>query len=55
MDIFPCWSVRKNAAHKESSQEKSYVHTAKFNGRLQLPGWLGKDGAAVILGQVGLL
>jgi hypothetical protein len=26
-------NVRKNAAHKESSQEKSHVHRAKFNGR----------------------
>jgi hypothetical protein len=35
-------NVRKNAAHKESSQEKSHVHTAKFKGRPKLPGWLGK-------------
>jgi hypothetical protein len=34
--------VRKNAAHKESSQEKSHVHRAKFNGRPKLPGWLGE-------------
>jgi hypothetical protein len=34
--------VRKNTAHKESSQEKSHVHTAKFNGRPKLPGWPGK-------------
>jgi hypothetical protein len=34
-------SVRKNAAHKESSREKSHVHRAKFNGRPKLPGWLG--------------
>jgi hypothetical protein len=33
--------VRKNAAHKESSQEKSHVHRAKFNGRPKLPGWPG--------------
>jgi hypothetical protein len=26
-------NVRKNAAHKESSREKSHVHRAKFNGR----------------------
>jgi hypothetical protein len=25
--------VRKNAAHKESSREKSHIHRAKFNGR----------------------
>jgi hypothetical protein len=35
-------TVRKNAAHKKSSQEKSQVHIAKFNGRPKLPGWLGK-------------
>jgi hypothetical protein len=35
-------SVRKNAAHKESSREKSHVHRAKFNGRPKLPGWPGK-------------
>jgi hypothetical protein len=35
-------NVRKNATHKESSQEKSHVHKAKFNGRPKLPGWLGK-------------
>jgi hypothetical protein len=34
--------VRKNAAHKESSREKSHVHRAKFNGWPKLPGWLGK-------------
>jgi hypothetical protein len=28
-------NVRKNATHKESSQEKSYIHRAKFNGRAQ--------------------
>jgi hypothetical protein len=28
---------------------------AKFNGRLELPDWWGKDGAAQILGQAGLL
>jgi hypothetical protein len=28
--------------HKESSREKSHVHRAKFNGRPELPGWLGK-------------
>jgi hypothetical protein len=35
-------NVRKNAAHKESSREKSHVHRAKFNGRPKLPGWQGK-------------
>jgi hypothetical protein len=35
-------NVRKNAAHKDSSQEKSHIHRAKFNGRPKLPGWLGK-------------
>jgi hypothetical protein len=44
----------KNAAHKESSQEKFHVHRANFNGRPKLPGCLGKDGAAAILGQVWL-
>jgi hypothetical protein len=34
--------VRKNATHKESSQEKSHVHRTKFNGRPKLPGWTGK-------------
>jgi hypothetical protein len=34
--------VKKNAAHKESSREKSHVHRAKFNGRPQLPGWPGE-------------
>jgi hypothetical protein len=28
---------------------------AKFNGRPELPGWLGKDGAAQTLGQAWLL
>jgi hypothetical protein len=35
-------NVRKNTTHKESSQEKSHVHRAKFNGRPKLPGWSGK-------------
>jgi hypothetical protein len=35
-------NVRKNAALKESSREKSHVHRAKFNGRPKLPGWPGK-------------
>jgi hypothetical protein len=35
-------NVRKNAAHKESSQEKSHIHKAKFNGTPKLPGWPGK-------------
>jgi hypothetical protein len=35
-------SVKKNAAHKESSREKSHIHRAKFNGRPKLPGWLWK-------------
>jgi hypothetical protein len=48
-------NVRKNAAHKESSQEKSHIHRAKFNGRPKLPGWPGKRCAAAILGQVWLL
>jgi hypothetical protein len=34
--------LRKTAAHKESSREKSHIHRAKFNGRPKLPGWLGK-------------
>jgi hypothetical protein len=34
--------VRKNSAHKESSQEKSHIHRAKFNGRPKLPDWPGK-------------
>jgi hypothetical protein len=28
---------------------------ARFNGRLKLPGWLGKDGTAQTLGQAWLL
>jgi hypothetical protein len=48
-------NVRKNATHKESSGEKFHIHRAKFNGRPKLPGWPGKDGAAVNLGQAGLL
>jgi hypothetical protein len=28
---------------------------ARFNGKLEPPGWLGKDGTAVILGQAWLL
>jgi hypothetical protein len=48
-------NVRTNATHKESSREKSHVHRAKFNGRPKLPVWLGKDGAAAILGQAWLL
>jgi hypothetical protein len=47
--------VRKNAAHKESSREKSHVHRAKFNGRPKLPGWPGKDGAAQSLAEEWLL
>jgi hypothetical protein len=35
-------NVKKNAALKESSQEKSHVHRARFNGRLEPPGWPGK-------------
>jgi hypothetical protein len=35
-------NVRKNATHKDNSQEKSHVHRAKFNGRPKLPGWPGK-------------
>jgi hypothetical protein len=32
-------NVKKRAALKESSQEKSHVHRAKFNGKPKLPGW----------------
>jgi hypothetical protein len=48
-------NVRKNAAHKESSRERSHVQGAKFNGRPQLPGWPGKDGTAPSLGEQWLL
>jgi hypothetical protein len=48
-------NVRKNATHKESSGEKSHIHRAKFNGRLELPGWLGKDGTAHSLDEEWLL
>jgi hypothetical protein len=48
-------NVRKNAAHKESSREKSHVRRAKFNGRLKPPGWSGKYGAAQTLGHAWLL
>jgi hypothetical protein len=48
-------NVRKNAAHKESSGEKSHVHRAKFNGRPKLPTWQGKDGTAPSLGEQWLL
>jgi hypothetical protein len=34
--------VRRNAALKESSREKSHVRRARFNGRPKLPGWPGK-------------
>jgi hypothetical protein len=39
----------------KKAHEKSLTPRAKFNGRLEPPGWLGKDGAAQILGQVWLL
>jgi hypothetical protein len=54
---FKFWfkNVRKNTAHTESSQEKSHVHRAKFNGRPKLLGWQGKDGSAANLGQARLL
>jgi hypothetical protein len=38
-------NVRKNAAHKETSRKVSCPR-AKFNGRLEPPGWPGKDGTA---------
>jgi hypothetical protein len=43
-------NVRKNAAHKESSREKSHVHRAKFNGRPKLPGWLRKKWLSSVSG-----
>jgi hypothetical protein len=42
--------VRKNVTHKESSKKKVSRPRARFSGRLELPGWLGKDGAALTLG-----
>jgi hypothetical protein len=39
----------------KKAQEKTHVHRAKFNGRPKLPGWLGKDGAALSLGEQWLL
>jgi hypothetical protein len=44
-------TVRKNAALKESSREKSHVRRAKFNGRTELPGWLGKKRCSPKFGQ----
>jgi hypothetical protein len=43
-------NVRKNAAFKESLQIKVSRPRTKFNGRLKLPGWLGKDGTVLTLG-----
>jgi hypothetical protein len=37
-------------AHQKISRPR-----AEFNGRLKLPGWLGKYGAAQILGQAWFL
>jgi hypothetical protein len=34
--------VRKSTTHKESSQDMSHVHRAKFNGRPKQSGWPGK-------------
>jgi hypothetical protein len=34
-------NVRKNAAHKESSREKSHIHRARFNVTLESPWWAG--------------
>jgi hypothetical protein len=53
--LSPLVFVRKNAAHKESSREKSHIHRAKFNGRPKLPGWPGKHGAAANMGEEWLL
>jgi hypothetical protein len=41
--------------HTKKAHEKISSPRAEFNGRLKLPGWLGKDGAAEILGQAWLL
>jgi hypothetical protein len=37
----------------KKAHEKFSRPRAKFNGRPKLPGWPGKDGAAVILGHLG--
>jgi hypothetical protein len=47
-------SVRKNAAHKESS-EKSLTSKSKVQWQAQTARLAGKDGAAPTLGQVWLL
>jgi hypothetical protein len=39
----------------KKAHEKSLMSKGKVNGRLEPPGWLGKDGTAQILGQVWLL
>jgi hypothetical protein len=39
----------------KKANEKISHPRAEFNGRLKLPGWLGKDGAAQTLGQAWLL
>jgi hypothetical protein len=39
----------------KKAQEKIPHPGAEFNGRLELPGWLGKDGTEQILGHAWLL
>jgi hypothetical protein len=46
--------LRKMPLTKKLMRKVSHPRT-KFNGRLELPGWPGKDGAAQTLGQVRLL
>jgi hypothetical protein len=48
-------NVRKNAAHKESSREKSHVQKQNLMAGPNCQAGWGKDGAAVILGQAWLL
>jgi hypothetical protein len=48
-------AVRKNAAHKESSQEKSHVLEQGLMAGPNCQAGQGKDGAAQTLGQAWLL
>jgi hypothetical protein len=55
LSIFHALGVRKNAAYRESSREKSHVQEQGLMTGSSCQAGLGKDGAAQTLGQAWLL
>jgi hypothetical protein len=45
LHVMPIYSVRKKCHSQRKLTRKVSLPRARFNGRLELPGWPGKNGA----------